>query len=579
MDCNVPDLLDIRNDLIIIFTDKDSARCTKREDAILTPGLASSSVALLKHFKTIRLFQQYKLNDRIFYRPIKGTIEDYVASLVSASEFATDEKDPRINPKVLGEGTYGEVIQYGDSPIATKTSKNSKHDHELLIESLIPSYIRDDCCITEALNISAEGVDMRLSEGDLFTYAFEIEPPPTLRIMKDWIYDIVKGLYYTHSAGFCHRDLKPENIFMYEKNGKIRAEIGDWGTAKFMPYTSFSLHGGTYEYLPIDAMIPRRVGSNWFEHWRGGPEVDIFALGVMIYFLFSGRQLSSKMPLNSDLKGIPEKTRGLISSIYGDLPQDTVMEIIHGTLYTPVVLENPNVPRDILPLIKKMLDLRNRPSITDIISDPIFRTYGETFEPITASSILKKNIRPINGYLSVWNTCSKVFLENCTSLRHFLLYMYYMNSYVALGLADDIEAAMICSIIYGDIIVGVPSLEIDFDRSLFFKGKEIPMFVSLPFTFFKDLYNPRVAGYLIDHEMRSYRNVNPYAVAVAIQKKTNTNIFTLDDIEVEQINLPDSISEESEMIMRKIFENTMINHPRQTDEQLSSWWSENYYYP
>ena len=89
--------------------------------------------------------------------------------------------------------------------------------------------------------------------------------------------EAINALEYLHNCGIVHRDIKPENM-MVCSNGRLK--LVDFGTAKDLIDTD--LNGphfvGTAEY-----MSPRTVGSK-----SVGFEVDLWALGVVLYQLFVG---------------------------------------------------------------------------------------------------------------------------------------------------------------------------------------------------------------------------------------------------------------------------------------------------
>ena len=93
---------------------------------------------------------------------------------------------------------------------------------------------------------------------------------------------IVDGLSYLHDRSICHRDLKPENIVFETKPPCDSIKIIDFGMASF--FNQGTLVSGTPHYMaPEIIMDPHSVAQ------RGcGPEVDMWALGCLTYFLLTG---------------------------------------------------------------------------------------------------------------------------------------------------------------------------------------------------------------------------------------------------------------------------------------------------
>ncbi len=86
---------------------------------------------------------------------------------------------------------------------------------------------------------------------------------------------------YCHRHRVYHRDLKPENILV---NGDGNVKIIDFGIALLegaprVTWRGFSGLVGTPEY-----MAPEQIRGE-----RGGPETDVYALGLILYELLAGR--------------------------------------------------------------------------------------------------------------------------------------------------------------------------------------------------------------------------------------------------------------------------------------------------
>ncbi len=94
--------------------------------------------------------------------------------------------------------------------------------------------------------------------------------------MSRWFGQIVAGVAYLHDHGIVHRDLKPANIF--EDQGVVK--IGDYGLSKFI---SCSKRGGQTESVGTFHYMAPEIGKGEY-----GKEIDIYALGVMLYELTTG---------------------------------------------------------------------------------------------------------------------------------------------------------------------------------------------------------------------------------------------------------------------------------------------------
>src|SRR5205814_3346852 len=125
-----------------------------------------------------------------------------------------------------------------------------------------------------------------------------------------WFCGIAAGVAYLHDHGIVHRDLKPGNIF--EDSGFVK--IGDYGLSKFI---STSRRSGQTESVGTFHYMAPEIGKGVY-----GKEIDIYALGIVLYELLTGRVpfdgessqeiIMKHLTADPDLSAVPQPYRRII---------------------------------------------------------------------------------------------------------------------------------------------------------------------------------------------------------------------------------------------------------------------------
>jgi serine/threonine protein kinase len=167
---------------------------------------------------------------------------------------------------------------------------------------------------------------------------------PTSEVNR-WFAAISSGVSHLHSAGLVHRDLKPGNVF--DDLGIVK--VGDYGLSKFI---SASHRGGHTESVGTFHYMAPEIGRGQY-----GREIDIYALGILLYELLTGRVpfdgessheiIVKHLTAIPDLKDIDEPYRSVVGKCLEKDPAkryQTVSEMLQA-----LGLESADVAAGIVP--------------------------------------------------------------------------------------------------------------------------------------------------------------------------------------------------------------------------------------
>ncbi len=144
--------------------------------------------------------------------------------------------------------------------------------------------------------------------------------------------DILSALETAHERGIIHRDIKPANILL-DKDGT--AKVADFGLVKILggddrtatkrvTLTAEGLVLGTYDFMSPEQKAGKPVDLR----------TDIYAVGVIIYSMLTGRKPEGRFNLPSEI--IPElsdKWDMIVDKCLQNLPEDrfqSAAEVIHA---------------------------------------------------------------------------------------------------------------------------------------------------------------------------------------------------------------------------------------------------------
>lgn len=94
--------------------------------------------------------------------------------------------------------------------------------------------------------------------------------------------DIINGVAYLHECGIVHCDIKPENILCKSKQWPLQVKLCDFGLANYYDK-------GTQSNMTAMIGTPGYVAPEVIKREPYGPPVDMWACGVVLYVMLSGR--------------------------------------------------------------------------------------------------------------------------------------------------------------------------------------------------------------------------------------------------------------------------------------------------
>ncbi|PNT14424.1 hypothetical protein POPTR_010G029700v4 [Populus trichocarpa] len=305
--------------------------------------------------------------------------------------------------EVIGKGSYGVVCSAYDTHIGEKVAIKKIND---IFEH-----------VSDATRILREIKLLRLLRHPDIVEIKHILLPPSRREFKDiyvvfelmesdlhqvikanddltpehyqfFLYQLLRGLKYIHTANVFHRDLKPKNILA---NADCKLKICDFGLARV-----------AFNDTPTAIFWTDYVATRWYRapelcgsfFSKYTPAIDIWSIGCIFAELltgkplFPGKNVVHQLDLMTDLLGTPspeaiarvrnEKARRYLSSMRKKKP-------------IPFSQKFPNADPLALRLLERMLafEPKDRPTAEEALADPYFKGLAKVEREPTAQPVTK----------------------------------------------------------------------------------------------------------------------------------------------------------------------------------------------
>ncbi|TFJ97893.1 carcinoembryonic antigen-related cell adhesion molecule 5-like [Platysternon megacephalum] len=249
-----------------------------------------------------------------------------------------------------------------------KILKHFKHDNIIAIKDILkPAVPYDD--------FKSVYVVLDLMESDLHQIIHSSQPL-TLEHVRYFLYQLLRGLKYIHSANVIHRDLKPSNLLI---NENCELKIGDFGMARGLctkpdEYKYFMTeYVATRWYRAPELMLSLHEYTQAIDMWSVG---CIFAEMLGRKQLFPGKNYIHQLQLIMTVLGTPSAK--VIHAIGADRVRAYIQSLPSRQ---PVPWENlyQQADRSALALLAKMLrfDPRERLAVAEALKHPFVAKYHD----------------------------------------------------------------------------------------------------------------------------------------------------------------------------------------------------------
>ncbi|CAD6195575.1 unnamed protein product [Caenorhabditis auriculariae] len=310
------------------------------------------------------------------------------------------EGTPYISEENVGTGAYGVVCKAVDMRSQTKVAIK-KIPRAFTANTLAKRSLREVRILRELLHeniiavrdmFTAEGTEgkdiylvMDLMETDLHQILHSRQS-----LIEDhfqyFLYQLLRGLKYLHSAGIIHRDLKPSNLLV---NGDCLLRIGDFGMAR-----SSASDVSSAEDARIGGHLTQYVSTRWyrapeilFSFGQYDTKVDLWSVGCIFGEMLNRRQIfpgkdgSAQVKMIVYFLGTPERQVMAMSS---RLVRDWIEECGHKEPL-PFAAIFPKASQEAVSIISQMLQISpwSRGSAEQVLAHPYLAKYhNEKYEPM-----------------------------------------------------------------------------------------------------------------------------------------------------------------------------------------------------
>lgn len=203
-----------------------------------------------------------------------------------------------------------------------------------------------------------------------------------------FLYQMLRGLKYIHSARVYHRDLKPKNILA---NSDCKLKICDFGLARPC-FTDTNTTVFWTDYVATRWYRAPELCGSFFAKYS--PAIDIWSIGCIFAEillgkpLFPGRNVVHQLELITDLLGTP--TPEVVTKVRNEKARRFLMNMRRKP-GIPFEEHFPRADAGALRLLRRLLafDPAERPTAEEALADPYFHGLSQPAREPSAQPISK----------------------------------------------------------------------------------------------------------------------------------------------------------------------------------------------
>lgn len=200
--------------------------------------------------------------------------------------------------KVLGEGAFAQVVEGWDRDsaerFAIKVIRKREYDPyemEFVLREMNILRSVHHPNVVSTFDIfdtdSTLHIVMEFMEGGELFDVIAAEGHFSEKKASFVAHELISGVSYLHDHGIVHRDIKPENILCKSREWPLQVKLSDFGLANFIDENEVERE----KKREISSLIgtPGYIAPEVVKLEGYGPPVDMWACGVILYIMISGK--------------------------------------------------------------------------------------------------------------------------------------------------------------------------------------------------------------------------------------------------------------------------------------------------